>query len=284
MDTEDEMSRENRILLISALCVSLIWGGVAEAGQIYISGQDSDDFGHVTVAFGSQLLNFVGTGNTNGGSGILILGGDTTGTSRDIIDTWNVVPFVLTQATDAVAIAAQSFSAFAGILIPSAVVQTSGGISQAELDAINARAIDIANFVNGGGNLMAFTEAGLTNAFGWFPLGSLSIVNDNYLPVAQTPELASAGFTATDAEISGDLYHNVFTGPPGFFGLNVLATNADSFSPTLGEAAILGGGATTQICGVPGGPPCGVPEPATLILLGVGAIGLGAARSWRRRK
>jgi hypothetical protein len=263
---------------LAALAVSglvLGWGFSAQAGKVYISGQDSDDSGHVTQAFGGQLLDFVGNGNTNGGSGILILGGSTSGQSISTITNWNALAGeTLTQVTSTGDIGTQAFGGFAGILLPSADIQTSGGISQAQLDAINARAGDIAAFVNGGGNLMAFTEAGLTNAFNWFPLGSLSITEDSYDPVAQTPDLAAAGFTASDSDISGDLYHSVFTGPSGFFGLKVLATNNDTGSSTFGEAAILGGGATTQIV-------TEAPEPATLAVFGIGLIGLAAIR---RRK
>lgn len=259
-------------VLVATLALAFGAVGSAEAGKIYISGQDSDDFGHVSTAFGGQMLDFIGIGNTNGGSGILILGGTGGGNSNTNITAWNGVAngglgFTLTRASGAAAIAAQSFAGFAAILIPSDTFNTSGGISQAELDAINARAADIATFVNGGGDLGAFTEAGLTGAFGWFPLGALSIVNGSYNAVAQTPALAAAGFTATNAELAGDLFHNVFTGPAGFFGLDVLAVNNQIGTNTFGEAAILGGGAQTQIHTTP--------EPSSLMLLGAGIIGLG---------
>ncbi len=272
----------SKLLVATAAVAAFAFGGMAHAGKIYISGQDSDDSGHVTVAFGAQLLSFINTGNTNGGLNILILGGDTGGTSRGNINAWNTGGITLTQAADAAAIGAVNLSAFAGILIPSAVTQTGGGISQAELDAINLRSADIATFVNGGGNLLAFTEAGLTGAFGWFPLGALSITNASYGAVAQTPALAAAGFTATNAELAGDLFHNVFTGPAGFFGLSVLATNSVA-GATFGQAAILGGGTTTQICSTP---PCGteIPEPGMLSLFGAGLLGMLAISRRRQRQ
>ncbi len=58
--------------------------GPAHAGKVLISGQDADDGGHVSAAFGAQLLTHVGTGNTNGGSGILVLGGYTSTSATSI--------------------------------------------------------------------------------------------------------------------------------------------------------------------------------------------------------
>jgi hypothetical protein len=255
---------------LKALAVTAVLGlsiGTAQAGKVYISGQDSDDNGHVATSFGAQLLTHVGTGNTNGGSGILILGGYTS-TSASNINAWNAVALqTLTPASGAAAIAAVNFSSFAGILMPSVSFHTSGGITQLELNAINARATDIANFVNAGGNLMAFTQDGLSGAFGWFPLGPLTTSPISTAQVSQTAALAAAGFIATNAQIAGDLYHNNFLAPAGFYGLSVLATQNVG-----GAAVILGGGTTTQIV---------VPEPATLALIGAGLAGLGLVR--RRR-
>ena len=251
------------LAVAGALCA-----GDALAGKVYVSGQDSDDSGHVSQAYGSQLLTFVGTGNTNGGSGILLLGGDTS-TSGGTIASWNTTAGqTLTFASGAAAISAANFSSYAGIFMASAFTQTTGGISQAELNAINARSADISTFVNTGGNLMALTEQGLTGAWGWFPLGGLVTTAIGTSNISQTAALAAAGLIATNAEIAGNLYHNDFTGPPGFFGLNVLAVDNGT-----GHAVILGGDVNTVIA---------VPEPETyaLMLAGLGMLGFMA----RRRK
>ena len=256
----------NQTLSALAVAVSLLCGSnAAYAGKIYISGQDSDDSGHVSLAYGDQLLDFIASGNTNGGSGIAILGGYTS-TSKSTIDSWNAVAgnnYTFTFL-DATTIGTAIFSSYAAILMPSADTQTLGGMTQAQLNAINGRSTGIASFVNGGGNLMAFTQQGLTNAWGWFPLGALTTSSIGTANISQTSALALAGLNATNAEISGDLYHNDFTGPSGFFGLDVLAIDN-----TTQRATILGGGVGTTIT---------VPEPDSLALLGLGLAGLAAAR------
>jgi len=254
----------NQTLSALAVAVSLLCGSnAAYAGKIYISGQDSDDSGHVSLAYGDQLLDFIALGNTNGGSGIAILGGYTS-TSKSTIDSWNTSNSYAFTFLDATAIGTAVFSSYAAILMPSADTQTLGGMTQAQLTAINGRSTGIASFVNGGGNLMAFTQQGLTNAWGWFPLGALTTSSIGTANISQTSALALAGLTATNAEISGDLFHNDFTGPSGFFGLDVLAIdNATQ------RATILGGGVGTTIT---------VPEPDSLALLGLGLAGLAAAR------
>jgi len=265
MDRKTKMNTKiNQTLSALAVAVSLLCGSnAAYAGKIYISGQDSDDSGHVSLAYGDQLLDFIALGNTNGGSGIAILGGYTS-TSKSTIDSWNTSNSYAFTFLDATAIGTAVFSSYAAILMPSADTQTLGGMTQAQLTAINGRSTGIASFVNGGGNLMAFTQQGLTNAWGWFPLGALTTSSIGTANISQTSALALAGLTATNAEISGDLFHNDFTGPSGFFGLDVLAIdNATQ------RATILGGGVGTTIT---------VPEPASLALLGLGLAGLAAAR------
>jgi Ca2+-binding RTX toxin-like protein len=81
----------------------------------------------------------------------------------------------------------------------------------------------------------------------------------------KTPEAIAAGFTISDTDLSdGVPYHNVFTGPAGFNGLDIFVLDtgpdniADDIPPsddravTLGQGSInntVGGGPTTTISG-----------------------------------
>ena len=80
-----------RTSVLAAVIVCVAFATPAEAGKVYLSGQDSDDPGHVATSFGGQILDFIGMGNTNSGLGILILGGDPMGVSRGQINVWNGV-------------------------------------------------------------------------------------------------------------------------------------------------------------------------------------------------
>ena len=160
------------------------------------------------------------------------------------LNSWNDVAnggpgAAITILTDPAVIATVDFSAFGVLYIPSSFLHTAGGISTAQLDALNARQVDVVSFVNVlGGGLIALTEANIPNAYGWLPIAieTADQLHTNVCPtLALTAALAPA---ATCANMSHGFYHNVFTGPPGFLGMDVLATSADA---PLDQAVLLGG-------------------------------------------
>jgi len=115
---------------------------------------------------------------------------------------------------------------------------------------LNARQADIANFVNNlGGGLMALTEAGYSNKYGWlpFPLTDVNATHDGRDVYGVTADMSLIVPGVTGANLNhGCCYHTAFTGPPGFSGLKVLGYHDHNSNGTFdGESVdhvlILGG-------------------------------------------
>lgn len=112
----------------------------------------------------------------------------------------------------------------------SAIVVASdfGGIlTQAELDILNARSIDIATFVNSGGGLYAMAEgnsgSGLTPKGGWYgfvpTVTSSQALNQSEVGNTVTPFGASLGLTVDD--INGNASHTVFNNQGGLLAVDL---------------------------------------------------------------
>jgi hypothetical protein len=166
------------VLAIAAALVVLFApnsGGTATAqvigGPVVLMGIDAEDGGvggHGPISVYDDIVNSILAEVGNGGSGILVIGGgkgedDVTEFWDQIaIDTGEAVTYVNGDAN----IAAQSFDGFAMIAIASSEEETgSGGLTQDENDALAGRLADIAAFVNSGGGLLGFSQAGFTNPY-----------------------------------------------------------------------------------------------------------------------
>ena len=274
--------------------VALVAVGVAvmgvvqsvEAGPIILSGMDPEDHGTAGVDMIRDIMDFVvSNADNNGpvgtGSSILMLGGDAgeigfTGTDASVIATG--LGYTLTHTSGAAAISAASFAGFDAIYMPTGEEDIPGGMSDAEVAAVNARGADIVNFVNAGGGLAAFAQNN-PGGYGWFPLGGLATTDLGGTGLTGLSITAAGTAILSPSAIAVEPFHTTFDGPAGFFGLDVLAVQSST-----GVALIIGGGGETIITPTPNPNPNGaMPEPVTATL-GVMSLGALGAATRRRRK
>lgn len=222
------------------------------SGPVMIDGGDRDDHGQFNATTGlnedgwkfiEQAINFAySTSRNTAGVGILVIGA-TAGSASDAVNSATTV-LGLPAATfiAGAQISTENFGNYRMLYVPSDDNNVSGGISDADLDLLTQRKIEVQDFVNfTGGGLIAFTEGAATLPFAWLELPDpFSIVvygaGGNTDNLTQTPALAAAGFNITDAELNnGTPWHNSFSGPPGFNNLEPWVV-----SDVTGEVVTLG--------------------------------------------
>lgn len=234
------------------------------SGFVVVSGDDADDFGHCSYnpssayncggTYPTLLKRAVDTSSIVG-QPILAIGVNSS-YARTALTNWNNPAnggpgVAITHISSSSAIASAILTDYSVIYIPSYSDHTSGGITNTELGYLSGRQGDIADYVNvHGGSVLALTEANASNGWGWLPV-PLTTANTSFLLATPTAELIAISPGTTDANMDHCCYHNVFTGPAGYSGLDVLAVRSDGNATYDGLPVILGGLGTiltAEIC------------------------------------
>jgi trimeric autotransporter adhesin len=155
------------LLVLLTLTFGVVAAGIAQAqgGPVILAGIDAEDGGpggHGMISVWDGVVSTHYANATCGGTGILVIGGDKD-SSDNVTSFWNQIAtdtlLPVKFVNGATNVASQSFGGFRMIAVASDVNNTpSGGLTQDENDALTARAVDVAAFVNSGCALLGFTS------------------------------------------------------------------------------------------------------------------------------
>ena len=209
---------------------------MSAGGPVILMGIDGEDLDHGPNSTYAQVVNSVYTQASNGGGGILVIGG-LKSPADDVTIFWSQIAITngvpIRFINGAADISSFSFAGFRMIAVVSDVENTpSGGLTQEEHDALAARQAEIAAFVNNGGGLFGLSSD-FADPYAYIAgLGSFTFNHppmfDNIVP---TPAGLAVGITDL---LDVCCWHQEFATFPSF--LSVLATNA-----ATGQAVAVGG-------------------------------------------
>jgi hypothetical protein len=198
--------------------------GDVATGRVFVTGHDPD-FHAVTGAPGSNtqgarnILNraveYVTTGAADPAlllvTGLSSSGSGTLDSRQGLTDAGLSfdVAYAGAATGDVLDVRVVDFSAYDAVIVAS---DFGGWLSQAEVDALNARASAIAAYVGAGGGLVALAESKVTGAYGFLPFLVTTVdTNVQADTVAVTALGTEIGLTSGD--VNGSFYHAYFTDP-----------------------------------------------------------------------
>ncbi len=209
-----------RIAIYAALLVLLTAGAQAQ-GPIVLMGIDAEDAGHGGPTAYATVLGSVYTAATNGGTGTLVIGAGKAATN--VTTFWSSAALAaigpVTMVTGAANITAASFAGYRMISVASDALNTFGGLTNAENDALTARAGDIAAFVNGGGGLTGFSSVALNTPYGY--LGDIGAFSYGSVGVADITATAEGLLIGVTDALDVCCWHDSYLTFPSF--LDILA-------------------------------------------------------------
>jgi len=170
---------------------------------------------------------------------INVLALDTSDFDTQILDALTGISYTVVSPADFMSIDLLEFDV---LYVPSTFQD--GGVtapSQEALDALNARASDIASFAASGRGIVALSEPIGTGCYTWVPIPVVSALypTGRVVHIIEPEHPVMAGLTDDDLSNWGDSYHNVFTDTGSF---TVLAVGEDAGSISLTLAGTYGSG------------------------------------------
>lgn len=258
-----------RKILAVAIGVSL--SAAAQAGNIFITGHDSDE--HENGAYMNAGLDYLlfGTAQAAGSRGKTVAFIDTfngAGVASALSGSYTVSTF----SADAAGITSALTGGF------DAVIVGSGSNSSANT-ALLAAAGSFTTYFNAGGSIYINTDEGFGQGwFGFVPSFGTTVANSISTSGIFTPTAAGLTIGLTNAIVDADITHNYFTGVNSSLFTIFEVTDQNTRGVPVGEAVALGLRDATISSGGFSSGTANVPEPATLGLMALGFAGLAAAR------
>jgi probable HAF family extracellular repeat protein len=203
-------------------------------------GIDAEDAGHGPITTYANIVLNIYNRSTNGNSGILVIGAGKS-SSDHVTHFWNEIGWStgipLTYVNTPGNILSVDFSTFRMLAIVSSSSMTpSGGLTNSENLALLERAADIRAFVDRGGGLLSFSQAGNNPAYGF--LRDFGVFYFHFVDYRQIIPTSTGSYIGINTSLNVCCWHDQYLFFPSYF--DVLAREANNGNPaaigTLGVA------------------------------------------------